>query len=89
MTRDDYQSLRTQYADIDDLCRRVERADVGEAYDAELGLLVEVLTDQQRAPEQIRSFVTHLGVPDDVLHRLSGLSFSRADDPVDGTGIGE
>jgi hypothetical protein len=80
MTRDDYESLRTQYTDIDDLCRSVERADAGDAYEAELRQLIGVLMGQQRAPEQIRSFVTHLGAPEDVINHLLGHSTTRAGD---------
>ena len=80
MTRDYYQSLRTQYVDIDELCRRVERADTGEAYEAEVRQLIEFLAVQQRAPEQMRSFVTHLGAPEDVIDRLLGHSSTRNED---------
>ncbi len=70
MTRDDYQSLRTQYADIDDLCRRAKDAATGKAYEAEARQLIEALTVQQRVPEPIRSFLTHLEAPEDVINHL-------------------
>ncbi len=72
MTLDDYQMIRGQYSDIDGLCRSVETAEAGESYDAALRQLVQTLKDQQRASEQVRSFITHLGAPDDVVTRILG-----------------
>ncbi len=72
MTQDDYQQIRSQYADIDDLCKDVENSGAGDAIEAALGRLVQALGDQQRAPEQVRSFVTHLGAPEDVIGRVLG-----------------
>ncbi len=89
MTRDDYLSLRTQYADIDDLCRRAEDAATGEGHKAKMRQLIEALSEQQRAPEQIRSFVTHLGTPEDILDRLLDPSSTRpGDDNIADRAIG-
>ncbi len=72
MTRDDYEQIRSQYADINDLCNRVEGADTEEASEAGLRRLIQLLTEQQRAPEQMRSFVTHLGAAEPIISRILG-----------------
>lgn len=72
MTHDDYQQMRSMYADVDSLCRGVEEADSAAATDKSLHRLVELFHDQQREPEQIRSFVQHLGVAEEVIRRVLG-----------------
>jgi hypothetical protein len=72
MTPDDYEKIRSLYSDIDGLCSRVESATTNEAQEAELRQLVQLFQDQQRAPEQIRSFLTHLGVSDDLTTHVLG-----------------
>ncbi len=72
MTPDDYEQIRAQYSDIDGLCSSVESATTSEAQEAEVRQLVQLFQDQQRAPEQIRSFLTHLGVPDDMIVHVVG-----------------
>ena len=70
MFPDDYQQIRSLYGDIDGLCKNVEDVDLGGAYEADVRQLVQALTAQQRAPEQIRSFLTHPGVPDDEIDQV-------------------
>jgi hypothetical protein len=77
MNQDDYEQLRSLYADIDGLCRDIESAERPEAAYSSLRQLVRLFHDQQRAPEQIASFVRHLGVSDDLVHKVLG------DDPPD------
>ena len=72
MTLDDYEQIRSQYADIDALCRTVEQDGTDEAYEQGLRQLIDLLTEQQRAPEQIRSFVGYLGAPEEVIVRILG-----------------
>ncbi len=69
MTYDDYQQMRSMYADVEDLCRGVEEAGSASS-DESLRQLVGLLSKQQREPEQIRSFVRYLGVADDVIKRV-------------------
>ncbi len=72
MTPDDYEQIRAQYIDVEGLCRSVESAATSEAQEAQVHRLVQAFQDQQRAPEQIRSFLTHLGVPDDMIVHVVG-----------------
>ncbi len=76
MTYDDYQQMRSMYAAIDDLCRGVEDASSTGA-DESLRRLVRLLREQQREPQQIRSFVQHLGVADDAIERVLGADTPR------------
>ena len=85
MTPDDYEQIRSLYSDIDGLCSRVESATTSEAQGAEVCQLVQVFQDQQRAPEQIRSFLTHLGVPDDMITHVLGEPSSDAGEDKDST----
>ena len=86
MTRDDYQQMRSMYADVDDLCQGVEGAASEAETEERLRSLVGLFRDQQREPEQISSFVRHLGVRDDVIGRVLGEA-PPADDADDGSGI--
>ncbi len=89
MTRNEYQLLRTQYARIHDLCRRAENTATGDGNKGEVRQLIEALSEQQRAREQIRSFVTHLGTPEDILDRLLDPSSTRpGDDNIADRAIG-
>lgn len=82
MTPADYEQIRSQYSDVDGLCSSVESATTSDAQEAQVRQLVQLSQAQQRAPEQIRSFLTHLGVPDDTIaHVLVELS-SDAGDPT-------
>ncbi|TNC46153.1 hypothetical protein FHG66_19500 [Rubellimicrobium rubrum] len=72
MTLDDYEQIRSQYADIDALCRAVEEGGTDEAYEPGLRRLIDVLSEQQRAPEQIRSFVEFLGAPEPMIVQILG-----------------
>ena len=85
MTQDDYQQLRGMYADVDDLCRAVEASGSAEDSDESLRRLVGLFHDQQREPEQIRSFVRHLGVPDEAIGRVLGVA-PPDDDTSDASG---
>jgi hypothetical protein len=84
MTYDDYRQMRSMYADADDLCRGVEQAQ-GASSDERLRRLVGLLRDQQREPEQIRSFLRHLGMADEVIVRVLE-EVTPGADPEDGTG---
>ena len=86
MTRDDYQQMRSMYADVDELCQSVEGAASDAETEERLRSLVGLFRDQQREPEQIRSFVQHLGVQDEVIARVMGEAPS-GEDAEDGTGI--
>jgi hypothetical protein len=67
------------YADVEALCRAVEDADSAGASEEALRRLLGLFHDQQREPEQIRSFVQHLGVPDEVIGRALGEAEPGAD----------
>ena len=86
MTRDDYQQMRSMYADVDELCQGVEGAASDAEAEERLRRLVGLFRDQQREPEQIRSFVQHLGVEEGVIGRVLGEAPS-SEDAEDGTGI--
>ena len=86
MTRDDYQQMRSMYADVDDLCQDVEGAASEAETEERLRSLVGLFRDQQREPEQIRSFVQHLGVQDGVIARVLGVA-PPAGEADDGSGI--
>ena len=83
MTPDDYEQIRAQYSDIDGFCSSVESATTSEAQEAEVHRLVQVFQDQQRAPEQIRSFLTHLEVPDNMIVHVLGEPSSDAGEDDD------
>jgi hypothetical protein len=70
MTYDDYQQIRGQYADIDELCRGAEATQLDEASEDKLQDLVQLFHKQQREPEQIRSFLRHLGASGEMIGRL-------------------
>ena len=86
MTHDDYQQMRGMYADIDELCRTVEEAGSTAASEESLRRLVGLLHDQQREPEQIRSFLRHLGVAEAAVGRFVG-DASPEGDKEHGSGI--
>jgi hypothetical protein len=86
MTPDDYQQMRGMYADVDELCQGVEGAGSAEASDESLRRLVALFHGQQREPEQIRSFVRHLGVTDEVIRRVLGEA-APAEESEGGPGI--
>ena len=72
MTYDDYQQMRSMYADVDELCREVEQTDNAAASDESLCRLVRLFHDQQREPEQVRSFLRHLGVANEAIGSVLG-----------------
>jgi hypothetical protein len=78
--------MRSMYADVDDLCQDVEGAASEAETEERLRSLVGLFRDQQREPEQIRSFVQHLGVQDGVIARVLGEA-PPAGDADDGSGI--
>jgi hypothetical protein len=50
----------------------VESATTNQAQEAEVRQLVQLFHGQQRAPEQIRSFLRHLGVSHDLITHVLG-----------------
>lgn len=86
MTHDDYRQIRSMYADVDELCQQVEGADSSATSEKGLRRLLELFHDQQRQPEQIRSFARHLGLPDEVIEQVLEQGVRR-DDAADETGI--